>query len=366
MTALELRWLVCDLLTGQVLTELPLTGGELLETVVAREDTTTFSLAPADDSCPDDWPQQLSPGKTMIVALIDGQLAQAWATIEYSAGAATVPIVCKTLEHCMARTNVPEMLATLDNAAGAAQLCADLIDRFGFTIEHTPTGNTADFDYSNLEDRNLYDAMRELLVGETPIEWRIVIRWADPLEQTQVEKVLQIADRIGMDRPDAVFELDDTGTGTIESYSRNRSYDAGKGATMMIGVSEGTGATRPMTDPIYSVLVDRGWPVWEERANFTGLATGTVADEDALLRSRTMARLEAKQAGTVTWTVVASENAPRPGVDYDHGDTVHIQVAPQGKQDPEGGVAAMRVLGWQLNTRSGQTALIAQEDQEDL
>lgn len=364
MTVLDLRWLVCDIMTGQVLAELPLSGGDEVETVIAREDSQTFSLAPADDACPSDWTSQLVAGKTMIVALIDDELAQAWVVNEYTAGASTVPIPCATLETCLNRTNVPDLDGYFDDADGAAALCAGLVGRFGFTIEATPTGHQSDFDYSSLEDRNLLDVMHERMQGESPIEWRIALRWADAAH-TRIEKVLQIAGTIGIDRPDAVFELDEAGAGNIESYGRNRSYIRGKGATMMIGTSEGTGDARPLTDPVYSPLVDAGWPVWEERSNFTGLDIGTVEEEDALLLQRTQARLAAKQGGTVTWTLVGSENAPRPGVDYDHGDTVHIQVAPQGKLDPEGGTGAMRVLGWRLNTRSGRTTLIAWDDTDE-
>lgn len=364
MTVLDLRWLVCDIMTGQVLSELPLSGVDEIETVVAREDSQTFTLAPADDACPADWTSQVVGGKTMIVALIDDQLAQAWIVNGLTAGGSTVPISCSTLETCLNRTNVPDLDGYFDDVTGAATLCAELTTRFGFTIESTPAGHDSDFDYSNLEDRNLLDVMHERMQGESPIEWRIALRWADAAH-TQIQKVLEIAKSIGIDRPDAVFELDATGAGNIESYGRNRSYIRGKGATMMIGTSEGTGDARPVTDPIYSPLVDAGWPVWEERSNFTGLDIGTVEEEDALLRARTIARLAAKQGGTVTWSIVGSENAPRPGVDYDHGDTVHIAIDPQGKQDPEGGTGSMRVLGWRLNTRSGQTTLIAWDEDEE-
>lgn len=377
MAALEIRWLLCDLVTGRVLTELPIAGVDQIQRVIAREDNQTFSLAPADPSCPDDWYAMLTPGKTMLVLELDGAPAQAWHVEDRVVGAATVAIPAVSLETCLHRTNVPDLspIDLLDDAEGCAQLCAPLVDRFGFLIDHTPTGHTSEFDYSNAEDRNLLDVMNERTAGENPIEWRIALRWEDDATKQVVTKVLEIRGRIGIDRVDAVFDLGPDGRGCVESYSRNDSYAQGKGATMLIGTSEGTGTSRPVTDPVFSDLIGLGWPTWEERSNFSGLpAADSVEEEDAALLARTIARLAQRENGTVSWTLVASDTAPRPGVDYIEGDTVHIDVAPQQGQrgdgstywlDPVGGTASMRVLGWTLNLASRQTALIAWEDGDD-
>jgi len=357
-SSLELRWYVCDLLTGVILTELPLSGVDRIVQVIAREDSQTFNLATADPSCPDNWADLLVPGKSMIVLTVDGEPAVAWHVEDKVVGTPQVSIPAVTLETCLHRTNVPDLEDTMDDAEGCVVLCAPLVVRFGFIIEHTATGNVSDFSYSNAEDRNLLDVMHERMQSENPLEWRIQIRWADPATKQAFTKVLEIRPRIGIDRPDAVFDLNADGRGNIESYTRGQSYAPGKDATMMIGTSEGSGSSRPVTDPIYSDLVAAGWPTWEEWSNFTGLDTGSVEQEDDALKTRTTARLEAKKYGTTAWTIVAGDSAPRPGVDYFEGDTIHIDVAPQGKQDPTGGTAALRILGWELDPLSRQSTPI--------
>lgn len=363
----DLTFYVCDLVTGLILTELPLVA-DTIKVQAATEDQQGFTLNPADPLCPDDWADLLTAGKTMTVLTIDDQPAAGWWIIDHTIGATSIPITGYTLEHCAARANVPTVNTTgpVDYSQLAALVAAPLVTRYGFTIEHTDTGNTRDdLYYDNTVDRSILAALQEdFLRADDGPEWRIIVRWNS--SHNGFDKVLQIQPKIGIDRPDAIFDLDADGRGNIDTYTRQTSYALGKGATMLIGVSDGSGASRPMTDPpvVSTLVADNGWPEVEERVSFTGLDSGTVQDEDATLLAHTKALLVQRRLGTTTWQVTGTADAPVPGRDYAEGDTVHIDVAPQGKLDPVGGTAAMRTLGWQLDLTSRRGTLIAWPDDD--
>jgi hypothetical protein len=368
----DLRWYVCDLLTGEVAGELPLSSDGKVRRRIATVESVQLNLPVFDDACPANWDALVIDGKSMIVLTVDDQPAQAWVLIDHGVGDTVVPINVSTLEECLSRTNVPDLdpldttaLPDRDYSYLGAALAAPLVGRFGFTIETTPSGKVFEGTqtYAFVEDRPVLAALNEDIMGaDGGPEWRVFVRWSDD-NHRGFEKVIEIRPRVGQDRPDAIFDLDPDGGGSIESYTRTSSYAAGKGATMLIGTSEGSGTSRPITDPQVSEYVDRGWPVWEERKNYTGL--DSALDEDAELLKRTRATLLDHQDGSVTWTVTGRATGPRPGVDFAEGDTIHISVAPNPPLDPAGGSAAVRVLGWELDLSSLQSTPLLWDDGED-
>ena len=200
------------MLSGTVLDELPLSVGELADTI-AREETQTFTLNVHDERCPDDWATLLVPGKSMLVALDrDGSPVIGWAITGINLAGPTVEISCATLEHCLARTNVATVEAyNVDEGELARQLAAKMATTHGFTVTATNTGKLRDAAYyDGNEDRSILDALTELMTGEGGPEWHIALRWTDTTRQT-LDKLIEIAPRIGVDRPDAVFELDAAG-----------------------------------------------------------------------------------------------------------------------------------------------------------
>lgn len=363
---MDVSYLLCDLRSGRFLTELPLTVGDKIRKVIGREETLALTLPVVDKSCPTNWANLLVDGKSMILPTLDGSLVQGYAVIDHVTGDVTVPITGTTLEHCLKRTNVPDLDPTgLDQSQVAALLCAEMPARFGFLVDWEPCGKTdpGDAEYSTLEDRSILDALNALQAGDGGPEWRIVVDWADDTHRV-VTKTIQIRPRIGTYRPDAVLDLDADGGGFLESYRRTSSYAEGKGATMLIGTSEGSGASRPMTDPMVSPVVDSGFPIWEERKNFTGLGQGDV-DEDTELASRTAATLTQRESGTVTWVVTTRGGVLVPGVDFDEGDTLPVKVAPRPPVDPIGGSTLMRCLGWEIDPASGQVDPMVWDDGSD-
>jgi hypothetical protein len=317
----------------------------------------------------------------MLVLALDDALVQGWSVDDLEPGKGTLPIAAKTLETCLVRSNVPDYEPTdgEDLSTTAAALLAEMPTRFGFVIETTSsgTGFSGTQTYSTLEDRQLFAAITEDINGASNgPEWRITLRWAD--DHTRVVKVIEVKPRVGVDRPEAVFDLDANGEGTIETYTRPESFAAGKGATLLIGTGDGTGGERAMSTPMLSDrAATQGFPVWEERPNFTGLGA-TDVDEDTELDNRTRDTLAQRELGASNWTITTREYGPMPGRDYDLGDTGRIDVAPQGYDtlssdgtprrvvlDPTGGKASPRFLGFSLDlaTLVAQPELWDDDDQ---
>ncbi len=361
--AAEVVWWLCDLVTGLVLTELPIQA-DTLRVQVASEDTASLTLPVFDPRCPVDWNTMLAPGRTMLVLTIDNAPVQAWAVLEAQIGDVTVPITAITLETCLARTNVPELYATMDEGDQAAALCVPAVLSFGFYVLHAQTGKVSDASYDATEDRSILQALTDLMGAERGPEFMVDVAWN--ATQTGFDKRIHIGPRIGADRPDVVFDLDAAGRGNIISYQRTPSYMVGKGATVVTGVLDGGGSSRVMTDPQVSDLVAAGWPRWEERASFAIDANST-DDEDSQLMRRTRGRLTQRQGGTVTWQFVTDPAgaAPMPGRDFAEGDTVRIDIAPQGQRDPSGGSGSVRVAGYEMSWPSLQTTPLVWADPDD-
>ena len=72
-------WYAADLLTGQLIGELPLST-DTVNRIIGRVDSATLTLNPYDPTCPVDWPTIIQPGKTMIVLTIGEPIGKAGGT----------------------------------------------------------------------------------------------------------------------------------------------------------------------------------------------------------------------------------------------------------------------------------------------
>lgn len=372
-----ITWLLCDLVTGRYRTTLPIVADEKITKRAAQVDQVTVRLPLGDCNCPADWYEQLALGRTMLVAVLDDEPTQAWFVESFEVGDVTVPLTCKTLETCAERTFVPSYdQGDADDCTAAAALCQPLVDGFGFDVDLTPSdaaGGGGAYWEGETEDLFILDALNELLSANR-IEWRIRLGWLNA-EHRVVTKTIEIARTIGEVRTHVVFSRDAAGDGTVEDYRRIHSYAPGKGATVLQGVGTGSGSARPMTDALVSPLVAQGWPRWAERKTLTNLADPEAGYDDDQLLAATASLLPAREHGTVVAVITARDTAARPGVDYREGDTVFTKVDPtaplwvdeegrDGPQvDPIGATGPVRIIGWELDTASGQANPTVWEDE---
>jgi len=360
MDLMEVTWLACDLKSGQIRGELPLPT-QRVRRMIAREETMQWTLPVDDPSCPDDWATMTVPGFSMIVMCLDDVPTLAWAVLGRDIGTDGVTLRGTTLEHCFARRNVATLTGDGYETLLLYLVVLQAAVGFGFTPEWDEESQAIGYiDTNEDEDVSCLAVLQDRVRAKDAPEWRIRIGRSGG----RILKAIEIQSRIGQIRPDVVFELDDEGRGNVATYTRATSYGPNEGATVVRAVSDGSGGGRPMSSEHRSVLLDSGWPAWEARPTFplVDFDASSVADEDAELERLAVATLAQREHGTVTWQITGDANAPKPGVDYAEGDTVTIQIAPQGKRDPYGGTAQMRVLGWDLDPESGQTTLIAWEE----
>ena len=348
---MTLSWRVCDLKTGDVIDELPLRVGDLSRTISTKT-TSSATLDPADPACPPYWANLLDGMRTMLVPVDDGLPLGGWIIDTANVGDPSVPFGISSLEACADYVFCRDhdfYEGTDDEALALAALFADVIvPSFGFTLDVTPTGRTADHSYSWYEDRTVASAAAELASAEGGPEWTTRVAWEDGT-QRRIVKTIQIGPKVGQTSPAVVF--DDS---HLASRVRRRSWT--NRATHVVATGDGAGESRPMSPPVVDqAALDAGVPQWEARVP---AATVDKTDlprvaENALLRRR---------YGTQTWDATlatAEKGAPRLGFDFDAGDTVSVEfdprILPTGVVlDPASWHGTARVLGWraQLTART--------------
>lgn len=368
---METTWLACNLRRGTIHAELPLSVSRV-RSVLASEESASWSVPAADPSCPREWAEMTVPGRDMLVCCFDGRPVQAWAITGSNVGSGGATLRGITLEHCLARVNVATMSSGSysDEHAVWAGLAARMssTESFGFLARPSSPGAhplvLPDVEYDTEEDMSVLEAVRQRSAPDGGYWWRIDLERVGD----RITKTLWWDDQTPPRRPDAVFGLDQSGRGNISSYARDVDYGPSAGATRVRGVAPGAGDWRPMTDPLDSTLVTpfetSDWPRWEARVNFDSVNDPDVANPDAELLRLARAELARRERGLITWQVTGDEAAPRPGLDFDAGDTVYLDIAPQLPVDPVGssGRIPARVAGWELDTLSGAVTLIMWEE----
>lgn len=353
----KVGWLACDLKTGLVLTELPLTASGPVKRSLSTIESDTVTFAVADKATPPDWADVVVPGRTMIVLTLDDTPVQAWTLDSDVVGEAAVPLGVQSLEACLDSVNVPDLDAyDLDQAETLAELMAPTVANFGFEVTWSPVGQTAERDYYADDDATVLSAANALNELRGGPEWRIVPVWEDGTHR-RIRKLIQIGPRVGDVRPDVIFDRAEDGSGTVETYTRTRR----RAATRVTGVLDGSGSARIMGTPQTSPLVAQGWSVWEERISPTGLGEARLSEvEERDLTALAAARIRQRPGYLTTWTLSARDIAPRPGAEYGEGDTVYLELAPS-RFDPIGTGGrriGVRVRGWELDVPSGIATLV--------
>ncbi|MCW2758053.1 MAG: hypothetical protein JWO46_1799 [Nocardioidaceae bacterium] len=364
MTAPTVVWHLADLYSGDLITPLPIAASDKTRRTLAEDIQVQHTLKAFDRNCPTNWGEIVTPGRTMLVQTNDGDVVQGWPVIDRRRGDAdgNIPLECHTLEHCMSRENVPDIDGDWDSALLVAELADALIARFNFIIDATPSGATlVDQNYSSYTDQDVLSACTDLMGQAGGPEWRILVRWRP--DRSGFEKVLQVAARIGEERPDTVFRLDENGRGNVGTYDIADSFARGQGATMLIGADDGTGPSgRTMSAPVFATdEIAEGYPIWEERKIFTNL--GDADDLLTQITGLTEGLLPARARGSINGTLTVNDgDSPQAGRDYFEGDTVFVDIAPQGQicsdgtfrySDPDGWQAKVRVRGFDVDPVTG-------------
>jgi hypothetical protein len=352
-----LTWYVCHVKTGDRLDEFPLTRVGTIERTIGAATTTSAVLPVRDPRCPPNWDTLLDPATAMLVLDDDGVPLVGYVIDRPTAGTPEVGLSLRSLESIPESVNVRthdfyEKTDTSpgdDEADAAAALLNDVVvPGWGFTLAVTKTGKTADHSYAYEEDRSVASALNDLMGAEGGPEWTIRLRWEDDT-RSRLVKTIQIGPKIGAEMPGTVVE-----NRHIESRTRTVSASGDDLAISVVATSDGSGPSRPMSDPFVDIdALDRGVPPWEARVHTTAV------DDPAQLERIAEAGLRRRWAGITTFEMVlasSEKGCPRVGRDFDAGDTVYVESDPVGKHyddkgrvrydDPVSWYGMTRVIGW--------------------
>jgi hypothetical protein len=350
--SLDIAWLGCDLVSGQIIEELQaLEPAGPLASVLGTYTSANFTLPLP--GAPRDWEGATTPGRTMLVAVLGSRPVWAGIVLTRKGGTrATVDLPCVSLEGYLDRRYVGDHTWTGQDEVSVilAGLLGDAnsTEGIGFELDCPATGTNRDRTYQDQDDKTVYSACRELMAVEDGPEWTVVLDWTDDT-QTAVAKIARARKRLGTaapaDLPAARF---DTQGASSAVYELVEDYSSGRGANHVVAVSSGQGDVRPQSTPARDEdLFDAGWPRWEHR--FT--PSTSISSQDTL-DAHARAALAIMGRGALMLQLTARADAyPQLGADWLAGDDIGVDLL--GHRHPDGLSGIGRCIGWELDPKAG-------------
>lgn len=361
---MSITWLGCDLVTGQIVEELPDlspsggTIGALLGAYTSASLKLPIPLG-GHGAPPRNWLAATEPGRTMIVAVLGSRPVWAGIPLVRKGGTdTTVDLSCVSLEGYLDRRYVGDHTWTQQDEASviAAGLVGDATtEGVGLVVDAPATGTLRDRTYADRDDKTVYSALRELMGVQGGPEWTITLDWADATE-TAISTTVRVRSRIGYASisPTAVFSTGNASSvlssiGASEArYTYSEDYSSGSGANHIVATSSGEGDSRPQSAPARAeTLFTAGWPRYEHRFSPSSSIT-----EQATLDAHAAAALAIMAHGAQVLTITARADAyPRLGIDWAVGDDIGYDLA--GHRHPDGITGVARAIGWDLDPQAG-------------
>ncbi|MFF7191799.1 hypothetical protein ACFZAR_43160 [Streptomyces sp. NPDC008222] len=343
--AYEIAWYGCDLRTGGIVADLR----SLKPTgALSRKlgDSTTLQLELTLAGAPADWDGATAPGRTIFVAVDTATDTPLWAGAVITRGggsAQTVQLGAITLEgYLNGRYPGTQTLIATDQAAVIQALVTPaLTDGPAITFDAPATGTVMNYLTSDLDDKTILSCLQEVMGLDGGPEWTIDVAWNG--SHSGFTFPLRVRPAIGIQTPtpEATFDF----PGCVSSYSLTESFEAGKGATVVIARGEGEGTSRlTSSSHVATALIAAGWPRWEYR--YTPASGVTDPDQ---LEAHAAQSLALMQTGGQVWTIEAvASRAPRLGRDWSLGDTVRMAVDTSPRH-PQGANQVSRCWSWELD-----------------
>lgn len=356
----ELAWYGCDLRTGGIIAELPsLTPTQALSRKLGTYSTGGADLALA--GAPRDWEAATQPGQSLLVAVDTETNTPIWAgmPITREGGSAdTLTLSTATPERYLdSRYTGDIALVQADQATVLATIMTPaLVTGPPLVIDSVATGVLMDYSVADGDDRSVLSAAQEVMGAEGGPEFTVDIDWADA-GHTGFVLPVRIRAAVGTQTSTPEATLDHPGS--VTDYTLTESYEAGKGATVVIARGEGEGDGR-VTSAVYTAtdLIAAGWTRWVYR--FTPASGMTDVDQ---LNAHAAQALALMRTGSQVWTVQATASrAARLGTDWALGDSVRLAVE-HSPRHPAGADVTARAWSWTLDPAADTVApILVQED----
>jgi hypothetical protein len=356
-TAYQLAWYGCDLRTGGIIEDLPsLKPTGTLGRKLGDSTTLQFELTLAGAAS--NWDEATTPGATMLVAVDTATDTPIWAGSALSregGSAQTVQLGAATLERYLdSRFPGTQTLIGVDQASVISALATPaLTDGPPLVIDAPSTGVVMDYLTQDGDDKSILSCLQEIMGLDGGPEWTIDVEWNASHNGFQLP--LRARPKIGVQGATAItFDF----PGCVASYTLAESYEAGKGATVVVARGEGEGSSRLTSAPyVATTLIAAGWPRWEYRYS---PATG-LTDPDQL-NSHAAQSADLMALGGQVWSVEAVASiSPRLGRDWVLGDTIRLAVETSPRH-PQGADMTARCWSWELDPGADRVRPILVEE----
>lgn len=347
------RFVICDLISGKVLDELPM---------VITSDLTRFlkmygegALAvPLFDGrgriVSDTWEQAILPMRSLILVVDDADRI-VWSGVPQTRSRSTeysVSFPCRTVESLLIRRYVPTLNFPGKDQARIFQALVEttIIGGMGLDYDCPDTGILRDRAYADDENARVYDRINELAAVSNGFDWTIDVQWGDDAH-TYVRKIARtgyphLGSRTAF--PVHTFELGQN----ITNFDYSEPWGEGDAATHVRAIGDGEGDSKVTSAPVIDAVREAaGWPRLEERKSFSGVTVQPTINAHAqamagyFFAGQNILTLEARNpAGGEDFTTLG---------DMALGDTARAIInTPQLQLDE-----AWPVIGWALTPETG-------------
>ncbi|WP_181034042.1 hypothetical protein [Arthrobacter sp. GMC3] len=351
------RFIICELVSGRVLDELPM---------VITSDLTRYLKMYGEGSLAlplfnvrgrlvsDTWEQAILPGRSLVL-VVDDRDNIVWSGAPQRRGrqgtgkdASLIKFPFRTVEAYFIRRYVPTLNFQGKDQARIFQALMESTTEGGIGLDYDcpDTGVLRDRPYNDDENFRVYDRVNQLAAVLDGFDWTIDVVWGDDAH-TWVRKIARTGyPHLGnrSQNPAHTFE---TGQNVID-FDSQESWDEGDAATHVRAIGDGEGESKVMSDPIIDTVREAaGWPRTEERKSFSGVTVQTTIDAHAqalatyLFGGQDVLELTARNP-------TGREDFTRLG-EITLGNTARAIInTPQLKRD-----VVWPVVGWSLTTETG-------------
>ena len=347
------RFLICELVTGKVLDELPMVITSDLTRYLKMYGEGTLSLPLFNGRkrlVSDTWEQAILPQRSLILVVDDADRI-VWHGVPQSRGRGkdySISYPCRTVEASLIRRYMPTRNYRGMDQARIFQAMLETTTAGGIGLDYDcpNTGVLRDRPYNDDENARIYDRINELSEVSNGFDWTIDVQWGDDAH-TFVRKIARTGYPYLGNRTDNPVHTFETGQ-NITDFDFQEPWGEGDAATHVQAIGDGEGATKLMSTPIIDTAREAaGWPRLEERRTFSGVTVKTTIDAHAravatyLFAGQQVLTLDARNPGI-------GEDFTRLG-DLTLGDTARAIIdTPQLQLD-----AVWPVIGWSLTPETG-------------
>lgn len=342
-----------DLLTGQVISEIPLFGVSMAKAFSSGEFRGSFQLdMTGKDNA--DLVSATIPGKCYVVCEVDSQPmwgGVVW-TRTYQSQAKVFQLYCKALEHYPERRLVRSDLtfSSIEQMNIFRSLWSSMLtdpNSIQLTIPSSfPTIVTRSLEVKASEFKNYRELMDEIANADDGFDWSI--DW-NRIGGAYTKTLRMGYPYLGSPNIDTAVRLDYPGS--VTNYWQNDSM-AGTG-THIFGIGSGEGSTMLTAEVIHDDLVDNNFPRYDVDVSLKGI------NDLTRLTNLTIqaARLRKAPGGVLTIETKADQEPVFGG--YGLGDTAVANF--QDPRHPEivGQTFVARIIGWEYVPASDESVSMA-------